>query len=157
GRLPRARARALHPASGAQGELPHVLRSVAVRQAALVTGGARGIGLGISRALAREGPDFALCGPRDEAAGAPRVGELGKLGAEVHYRRADVADTAALRRMVADARERLGRLHVLVNNAGVAPLERRDILEATEESFDHVIRTNLRGPYFLTQAVARWM
>ncbi len=54
-------------------------------------------------------------------------------------------------------RERLGRLHVLVNNAGVAPEVRADLLEAGEESFDRVLRVNLKGPYFLTQSVARWM
>ncbi|MBU4400684.1 MAG: 3-ketoacyl-ACP reductase, partial [Planctomycetes bacterium] len=55
------------------------------------------------------------------------------------------------------ARQRFGRLHVLVNNAGVAPKTRADILEATEASFEHVMRTNLQGPYFLTQASANWM
>jgi NAD(P)-dependent dehydrogenase (short-subunit alcohol dehydrogenase family) len=64
------------------------------------------------------------------------------------------ADRAAL---LAFARERFGRLDLLVNNAGMAPRERRDILEATEESFDELISTNLKGPHFLTQAAARWM
>jgi 3-oxoacyl-[acyl-carrier protein] reductase len=54
-------------------------------------------------------------------------------------------------------KERFGALHVLVNNAGVAPKERLDLLEATEESFDYVVGTNLKGPYFLSQAAARWM
>ena len=60
-------------------------------------------------------------------------------------------------RLLAKVRERLGRLHVLVNNAGVAPAVRADILEAGEESFDRVLSVNLKGPYFLTQSVARWM
>jgi NAD(P)-dependent dehydrogenase (short-subunit alcohol dehydrogenase family) len=59
--------------------------------------------------------------------------------------------------MLAAIRQRFGRLEVLVNNAGIAPKELRDILEATEESFEQVLRTNLQGPYFLTQAVAKWM
>lgn len=54
-------------------------------------------------------------------------------------------------------RQKFGRLHVLVNNAGVAPKVRADILDATEESFDYLVQTNLKGPYFLTQAVAKWL
>ena len=54
-------------------------------------------------------------------------------------------------------KEAFGRLHVLVNNAGVAPPARVDLLEAGEESFERLLRVNLQGPYFLTQAVARWM
>jgi len=68
-----------------------------------------------------------------------------------------VTDGAARSKMLADIRARFGRLNVLVNNAGVAPLARADILEATEESYERVMRINLQGPYFLTQAVARWM
>ena len=59
--------------------------------------------------------------------------------------------------MIAFAREKFGRLDLLVNNAGMAPRERRDILEAAEDSFDELIGTNLKGPYFLTQLAARWM
>ena len=69
----------------------------------------------------------------------------------------DVGDRSHARRLVDAVREHFGRLHVLVNNAGVAPAERRDLLEATEESFERVLGVNLRGPYFLTQAAARWM
>ena len=59
--------------------------------------------------------------------------------------------------LIAFTREKCGRLDLLVNNAGMAPRERRDILEATEESFDELIATNLKGPHFLTQSAARWM
>ncbi|MCS7316347.1 MAG: 3-ketoacyl-ACP reductase, partial [Bryobacteraceae bacterium] len=69
----------------------------------------------------------------------------------------DVGSRQDREALIAFARERFGRLDLLVNNAGMAPRERRDILEATEESFDEVIATNLKGPYFLTQAAARWM
>jgi len=69
----------------------------------------------------------------------------------------DVASGADRARMVQEVKSYFGALHVLVNNAGIAPKERRDILEATEESFTHVVTTNLQGPYFLTQAVANWM
>jgi NAD(P)-dependent dehydrogenase (short-subunit alcohol dehydrogenase family) len=75
----------------------------------------------------------------------------------VCYCRGDVA-VAADRQAIVDAvRARFGRLDVLVNNAGVAPNVRADILEATEDSFDRVVGINLKGPYFLTQLVARWM
>lgn len=127
------------------------------KRVALVTGGSRGIGFGIAQCLAREGFDLALCGRRDESLALEPVAKLRELGADVLYIQADVANAEARRGLLAAVRERYERLHVLVNNAGVAPKVRADILEATEESFDDVIATNLRGPYFLTQAVARWM
>jgi NAD(P)-dependent dehydrogenase (short-subunit alcohol dehydrogenase family) len=71
--------------------------------------------------------------------------------------RANIADRLARRDLLEAVRSRFGRLNLLVNNAGVAPKTRADILDATEESFDEVMGTNLRGPYFLTQSVARWM
>jgi len=123
----------------------------------MVTGGTRGIGLGIARALAGKGFDLALNGVRDDGAVAGAVDELRALGVEAHYVRADVGDRQDRERLVSIVRERLGRLHVLVNNAGVAPAVRADLLEAGEESFDRVMRINLKGPYFLTQSVARWM
>jgi len=129
----------------------------AARRVALVTGGARGIGLGISRALAREGLDLAVCGVREEAAAEEALAALRGIGAEVLYVRADVADREARNRLLEAVRRRFGRLDVLVNNAGVAPTVRADILEAGEESFDRLMAINLRGPYFLTQAAARWM
>jgi len=75
----------------------------------------------------------------------------------VLYCQADVADREARHRMLSAVQERFGRLNVLVNNAGVAPKVRADILEATEESYERVMRINLQGPYFLTQAAANWM
>jgi len=128
-----------------------------MKTVALITGGGRGIGLGIARALAQDGCDIAIGDLHEEEAVAPALDELKKLGAAVLYCRADVTDGAARSKMLADIRARFGRLNVLVNNAGVAPLARADILEATEESYERVMRINLQGPYFLTQAVARWM
>ena len=128
-----------------------------MRRVALVTGGTRGIGLGIARALAAEGFSLALCGVREEADVAPVLVDLGGGGATVRYFRADVGDGAHRARLVSGVREQFGRLHVLVNNAGIAPRKRVDLLEADEESFERLLRTNLQGPYFLTQAVARWM
>jgi len=128
-----------------------------VRRVALVTGGTRGIGLGIARALARDGFDLALCGVRDEAEIAPVLADLRGSGGAAHYFRADVGERSERLRLVAEVRERLGRLHVLVNNAGMAPRVRADLLEAGEDSFERLLRVNLQGPYFLTQGVAKWM
>jgi 3-oxoacyl-[acyl-carrier protein] reductase len=128
-----------------------------VRRVALVTGGTRGIGLAIARALAGDGFDLALCGVREEAAVAPVLGELQTGGTAVHYFRADVGDRSARRRLLSDVQERLRRLHILVNNAGIAPEARVDLLQAEEDSFERLLRVNLQGPYFLTQDAARWM
>ena len=128
-----------------------------VRRVALVTGAGRGIGLGIAECLAREGCDLAVCDVHEEAAVAPALEGLRALGARVLYCRADVTDAAARARMLGEIRAAFGRLDVLVNNAGVAPKVRADLLDATEESFERLMRINLQGPYFLTQAVARWL
>jgi NAD(P)-dependent dehydrogenase (short-subunit alcohol dehydrogenase family) len=128
-----------------------------VTRVALVTGGTRGIGLGIARALAADGYDLALCGKRDEREAARALDEVRAPGRDVLYVRADVSERGDRAALVDAVRARFGRLHVLVNNAGMAPVERRDVLDATEDSFEQVLRVNLQGPYFLTQAVARWM
>lgn len=127
------------------------------RRVALVTGGARGIGLGISRSLAADGFDLALCGVRDGAAVEPALNELRALGGRVEYFRADISQRDDRQGLIEGVREAFGRLEVLVNNAGVAPDVRADMLEASEESFDRLVRINLKGPYFLTQLAARWM
>lgn len=124
---------------------------------ALVTGGARGIGLGISRALAKEGISVGIIGTRPVDAVSDVLDELCGYGVAVAYGQADVADSVARSRALDEVTAQLGPLNFLVNNAGVAPKVRADILEATEESFVRVLRTNLEGPYFLTQAVARRM
>jgi NAD(P)-dependent dehydrogenase (short-subunit alcohol dehydrogenase family) len=122
-----------------------------------VTGGSRGIGLGIARCLARDGFDLAINGVRDPSAVGSALRELRALGAAVVYLQADVGEAGDRVRLLAAVRERFARLDVLVNNAGVAPRVRADVLEAGEESFDRVMRINLKGPHFLTQAAAAWM
>lgn len=128
---------------------------------ALVTGGTRGIGLGIARRLAAKGLHLVITGRRTADEAQPAVDELLSLAPEkaqrVEYLRADVGSADERSTMLAAVKESFGRLDVLVNNAGIAPRVRADILEATEESFDELIGTNLKGPYFLTQAVANWM
>ena len=128
-----------------------------MRRVALVTGGTRGIGLGIARALAGKGFDLAVNGVREEEAVQPALEELRSLGADAEYVRGDVGEAADRERLVSTLRTRFGRLHVLVNNAGVAPSARADLLEAGEESFDRLLRINLKGPHFLTQSIARWL
>ncbi len=128
-----------------------------MKPVALITGGSRGIGLGIAEYLAKAGFDLALNGVRPESAVTDVLAGLRALGAEVVYCPGDVASREARVAILEKVRARFGRLDVLVNNAGVAPKERRDILEATEESFEHVLATNLQGAYFLTQAAANWM
>lgn len=117
-----------------------------MRRIALVTGGSRGIGLGVAQALQKDGFDVAICGMRPTC-------DL----KDFFYVQCDVSDAAARSKLLDEVRRRFGKLHVLVNNAGIAPKVRADILDATEESFEQLIRTNLQGPYFLTQAAARWM
>ncbi|MBD3276352.1 MAG: 3-ketoacyl-ACP reductase [Candidatus Marinimicrobia bacterium] len=128
-----------------------------MKKVALVTGGSRGIGFGVAKQLAEAGFDLAINGVRDESSITEAKTQLENLGAGVLYCQGDVSDEEQRRSIIDKVRETYGRLHVLVNNAGVAPKERLDILEATEESYDRVMKINLQGPYFLTQSVANWM
>ncbi|MBL6929597.1 MAG: 3-ketoacyl-ACP reductase [Rhodospirillales bacterium] len=129
----------------------------AENKVALITGGRRGIGFGIAKSLAAEGCDIVICDIVEEAEVQPALQELADLGAQTLYVRADISVEDDRARMVDTIREKFGRLNVLVNNAGVGPISRDDILEATEESFERVMGINLRGPYFLTQRVANYM
>jgi 3-oxoacyl-[acyl-carrier protein] reductase len=131
--------------------------STSSKRVALITGGSRGIGLGIAVALADCGFDLAINGVREEAQVADALDALRGRGANVHYVRGDVSVTADRHAIVDGVRASFGRLDALVNNAGVAPNVRADILDAGEESWDRVMGINLKGPYFLTQLAARWM
>lgn len=124
---------------------------------ALVTGGTRGIGLGISRHLAAEGWRLAVNGRRPEDVVVPVIEELRAAGTEAIYLRADVNDSEARLSLVERTLAGYGRIDALVNNAGITSPGRLDFLEATEDNFDLVIGTNLKAPYFLAQAVARVM
>jgi 3-oxoacyl-[acyl-carrier protein] reductase len=128
---------------------------------ALITGGSRGIGRGIALALARAGYDLVL-NFASNAAAAEKTATDCQSSARVRGFRtelcqADISRAADRRRLIGVAREKFGRLDLLVNNAGVAPSVRADILEATESSFDRLIEINVKGPYFLTQLAAQWM
>jgi len=134
------------------------------RLVAIVTGGSRGIGRGIALELARLGYDLLIAhfdfneqGQPDDSNARATQKEAGDLGAQCEALRVDISKAEDRRKLVELAKSRYGRCNMLINNAGVAPTVRRDLLEATEESFDRVLTINLKGPYFLTQMVANWM
>jgi 3-oxoacyl-[acyl-carrier protein] reductase len=121
------------------------------RPLALVTGGSRGIGRAIAVELSSTHQVVATYRDREDAARSLRE----ECGVEIC--RCDITDRQSRADLLAFCRERWERLDLLVNNAGIAPRQRLDLLDATEDSFDEVLTTNLKGPYFLTQSAARWM
>lgn len=123
---------------------------------AMVTGGNRGIGRGITEALLKDGYAVSILATRPEP--ADLMEELRSLpggSGKVSYTQGSIEDLETAQRYLGETLAAFGRVDVLVNNAGVAPSVRADILEATPESYDRVMSINLRGPYFLTQCVAR--
>lgn len=127
------------------------------RKLALITGGARGIGLGIARALANSGYDLLLNGVRSVDQVQEVLAQLRQFGTRVEYQAGDVSQADDRQRLIAYARAEFGQLDTLINNAGITSPGRKDILIADEESFDRVVGVNLKGPYFLTQLAANWM
>lgn len=127
---------------------------------AIITGGARGIGRGIAERLAKEGWALALCGskPADEPKVIQAVAEIAALTSEkVLYFQCDVS-SATDRAAFLDAVEKeFGTVQLLVNNAGVGARVRADVLDMTEENYEWLMKINLQGPFFLTQAVAKRM
>jgi 3-oxoacyl-[acyl-carrier protein] reductase len=128
-----------------------------MKKTALITGGSRGIGFGIAKALAREGFDLAINGVRDEENVTEALDELRSLGAEVVYCQGSIASASDREAIIEKAYSVLGEINVLVNNAGIAPRVRLDLLETTLENYEEVMTTNLQGPFFFTQAVAKRM
>jgi len=128
-----------------------------MKKVALITGGSRGIGFGIATQLAMNGFNIAINGIRSAADVEDAVKKLKDFGNDVIYCRGSISSTADRENVLDEVNKHYGALHVLVNNAGIAPNVRNDILEATEESFDEVIGVNLKGTYFLTQRAAKWM
>lgn len=128
-----------------------------MKEVALITGGSRGIGLGIAQALASAGFDLAINGVRPEGDAAAALESLRKLGSEVVYCQGNIGDQTDRARIVQAALERFEQIDVLVNNAGVAPLVRKDLLELDVENFDRLLDINLKGTFFLTQAVSLHM
>lgn len=126
-------------------------------QVAIVTGGSRGIGRAIAEALGSDG--FSVVVNYNKAASAAEEVkvEIEKHGAKAHIVQADVSNRDDRRKLVDETLKAFGKIDLLVNNAGVAPDVRADVLDASEESFDRLININLKGPYFLTQLVSRQM
>ncbi|MBW7889463.1 MAG: 3-ketoacyl-ACP reductase [Chitinophagaceae bacterium] len=128
-----------------------------MRKVAFITGGSRGIGLGIAKELASVGFDLAINGTRPKEQVKETIQELKSYGHDVIYCRGNIASSLDQENMLAQIKEHYQQLNILVNNAGMAPRVRKDILEATEESYDEVMNTNLKGSYFLMQKTANWM
>jgi NAD(P)-dependent dehydrogenase (short-subunit alcohol dehydrogenase family) len=128
-----------------------------MKKTALVTGGARGIGFGIAAAFAGENFNLVIADIQEEQKVSENMALLRKAGAEVLYCKCDISNAADRSKMIGEIKKKFGRLNVLVNNAGVAPAVRADILDTPEESYERVMKINLQGPYFLTQLAAKWM
>ncbi|MDR3232425.1 MAG: 3-ketoacyl-ACP reductase [Planctomycetaceae bacterium] len=127
---------------------------------ALVTGGLRGIGLGISEALIGKNYSLALCGTRtkEEAGDAlARLQSMTGSGQNVVYYSCDIGSSSSRQALLQSVRQDFPYINVLVNNAGVAPKERCDILDLKEENYAWLMKINLEGPFFLTQKIAQWM
>ncbi|MEJ0102656.1 MAG: 3-ketoacyl-ACP reductase [Bacteroidota bacterium] len=128
-----------------------------MKKVALITGGTRGIGYGIAKQLAENDFDIAVNGVRDEDSVKDVLLELRNTGADVLYCQGNTGSTADRNKIMQQVKEHFGKLHILVNNAGVAPKQRRDLLEMSEESFDDVLNINLKGAFFLAQQAANRM
>ncbi|MCE2771189.1 MAG: SDR family NAD(P)-dependent oxidoreductase [Saprospiraceae bacterium] len=123
---------------------------------AFITGGTRGIGFGVALALGKAGFDLAVNGMRNEGEVTDALEELRNLGVNVAYFQGNVSIREDRQAMLDRILSHFGSVNVLVNNAGIAPRERADILHAKEENWDEVMEINLKGPYFLTQLFANY-
>ncbi len=128
-----------------------------MKKVALVTGGSRGIGYGIVKNLAAKGFDIAFNGVRPVESVQDILKNIKNMGVDAIYCQGNIALNEDRKRILQQVKEHYKKLNILVNNAGIAPKEREDILTASEKSFDEVLSTNLKGNYFLTQEAANWM
>lgn len=128
-----------------------------MKKVALITGGTRGIGLGIAEHMAAAGYHLVLNGMRPDAAVQEVLQKIEGMGAAVHYVQGDIGQKADRDKIVQESLSRFKAIHVLVNNAGVAPRVRKDLLEIEEADYDYLLDINLKGTFFLTQAVAKLM
>ena len=125
-------------------------------KSALITGGSRGIGLGIAEALAKQGYNLAINGVRDQDEVQEQLNQLSRY-TEVVYCQGNLGDLNDHKNIISKALFHFKTIDVLVNNAGVAPKTRKDILDLDEESYDRLLDINLKGTFFLTQQVAHHM
>jgi 3-oxoacyl-[acyl-carrier protein] reductase len=124
---------------------------------AIVTGGTRGIGFGIATALAHAGYDLAINGVRPENDAKDSLETLRSFGVNVIYCQGNIGNQADRKAIVEKSITYYKRINVLVNNAGVAPKVRNELLSMTEDAFDYMIDINLKGSFFLTQEIAKRM
>ena len=124
---------------------------------ALVTGASRGIGRAIAVELASAGYDIVVNFVSRPEAAEETAALIADEGRETLLAQADISSTEDRASMIEETRSRFGRIDVLVNNAALAPRERGDLLESSEEHYDRTLDVNLKGPFFLTQSIARWM
>lgn len=128
-----------------------------MRKTAIVTGGSRGIGAAVALRLGRDGMNVVVAASSPQERNQAFLNQLQEEGIPCLYVRTDIANHDDRLRLVKETVDAFGRIHVLVNNAGVAPQVRADLLNMTEESFDRVIGVNTKSNMFLTQAVAKQM
>jgi NAD(P)-dependent dehydrogenase (short-subunit alcohol dehydrogenase family) len=133
------------------------MSSSASQAVAIVTGASRGIGRGIAVRLGRDGYAVAVNFHSNRQAAEEVVREIEQAGGKAIAVQADIGASGHRTRLVEETLARFGRLDALVNNAGITSLGRKDLLDATEESWDTVFATNLKGPFFLAQLAARQM
>ncbi len=124
---------------------------------ALVTGASRGIGRAIAISLAEDGWSVVVNTHASPEAAAETLAQVHAAGGQGVVVRADIANAADRERLVRETMSSYGRIDLLVNNAGMGPRQRVDLLQMTEASYDEVMSVNLKGPFFLTQLVARTM
>lgn len=128
-----------------------------MKKTAIVTGGSRGIGYAIVRALGLAGCNVVIMATREQSAYTEALNRLSDEGIRWHYVRGSIDVKADRQKLIDETLRVFGRVDILVNNAGVAPKQRGDLLDMTEESFERVIGINTEGTFFLTQLIARQM
>ena len=128
---------------------------------ALVTGSTRGIGKAIAIELAKLNYSVIINGASTSTLSENYTTLLNKIYRSTPNRflfiKADISNSRERSELISEIKSKFKKIDILVNNAGVAPRERKDLLKASEDEFERVLRINLQGPYFLTQAIANWM